>query len=106
MGPEHANSIADEGWEKEDVKDYIHENAMVSLDLADRGGRSFDKKFAEDNMVRITRSRDDIVIVVAGGIGRHTLVAPGFGESSKSITKPLKLKNGSYATSIEDYLKR
>ncbi|BAW30750.1 MAG TPA: hypothetical protein PLO64_02930 [Methanothermobacter sp.] len=106
MGPEHANSIADEGWEKEDVKDYIHENAMVPLDLADRGGRSFDKKLAEDNMVRITRSRDDIVIVVAGGIGRHTLVAPGFGESSKSITKPLKLKNGPYATSIENYLKR
>jgi len=105
MGPEHAKAIADEGWEKEDVKEYIHENARVPLDLADRGGRSLDKKFIKDDMVRITRSKDDIVIVVAGGVGRHTLVAPGFGESSKSITKILKLKND-YATSIRDYLKR
>lgn len=105
MGPEHANTIADMGWEKDDVKDYIHENAMVPLNLADRGGRAINKKHLKDDMVKITRSKDDVVIVVAGGVGRHTLVAPGFGESSKSITKALKLKNRSYATSIKDYLK-
>lgn len=105
MGPEHAKAIAREGWEKDDVKAYIHENAMVPLNLADRGGRELDKGHVKDDMVKITRSEDDVVMVVAGGVGRHTLVAPGFGGSSKSITQPLKLKNGSYATSIKDYLK-
>lgn len=104
MGPEHAKAIALEGWEKDDVKDYIHENAMVPLNLAERGGRALDKRHVKDGVVKITRSKDDVVIVVAGGAGRHTLVAPGFGESSKSITRILKLKNGSYATSIKDYM--
>ncbi|BDH80188.1 hypothetical protein MTTB_15670 [Methanothermobacter tenebrarum] len=103
MGPEHAKAIATEGWEKDDVKDYIHENAMVPSNLADRGGRALDKKHVKDEMVKITRSREDVVIVVAGGVGRHTLVAPGFGGSSKSTTRALKLKNGTYATSIKDY---
>ncbi|MBC7119395.1 MAG: hypothetical protein H5T36_03020, partial [Methanobacteriaceae archaeon] len=68
-------------------------------------GRALDKRHVKDGMVKITRSKDDVVIVVAGGAGRHTLVAPGFGESSKSVTRALKLKNGSYATSIKDYMK-
>ncbi len=103
MGPEHAKTIADDGWEKEDVKSYIHENALVPVELADRGGRKLDEQWIINDEVRITRSPDDVVLVVAGGPGRHTMIAHGFGTSSESITLPLTLKNGTLAQSVQDF---
>lgn len=103
MGPEHAQTIAKDGWVKTDVKTYIHENALVSVDLADCGGRKLDEKWIIDDQVRLTRSPDDVVMVVAGGPGRHTMIAHGFGTSSQSITIPLALKNGEHAKSIRDF---
>lgn len=94
MGPEHAKTIADEGWTKYDAKRYIHENALVQAELGDRGGRKLDEKWVTDGMVRITRSPEDVVLVVAGGPGRHTMVSHGFGTSSESVTVPITSKDG------------
>jgi hypothetical protein len=106
MGPEHAKMVADEGWEKKDVKKYIHQNAMVPAELGDRGGRKMDEKWINNGMVKITRSPDDVVLVVAGGPGRHSMIAHGFGTSSESVTLPLILKDGTPAFSIEDFKKQ
>jgi len=103
MGPEHVQTVAKEGWGKTDVKNYIHENALVPVDLADRGGRKLDEKWIIDDQVKLTRSPDDVVMVVAGGPGRHTMIAHGFGTSSQSVTIPLALKNGEPAKSIRDF---
>lgn len=89
MSPEHAHTIADEGWEKKDVKKYIHENAQVPVNLADRGGRKLDKKWFKKDMVPLTRKVKDVIVIVAGGPGRHSMVAPGFGNSSQSVTMGL-----------------
>jgi hypothetical protein len=105
MSPEHAQTVAGEGWEKADVKDYIHEKALVSAALGDRGGRRLDRKWVKNNLVSITRSPDDVVVVMAGGTGRHTMVAHGFGTSCESVTEALILKDGSYVKSVKDYLR-
>jgi hypothetical protein len=107
MGPEHAKTVDEDGWNKEDVKKYLHKNALVPAELGDRGGRKLDKKWIMDGEVRITRSPKDVVLVVAGGPGRHSMVAPGFGTSSESVTIPLLLKDGTPAVSVDDFkLKR
>jgi hypothetical protein len=106
MSPEHAETVAGEGWAKEDVKNYIHENATAPVDLGDRGGRRLDKKWVKNNMVSLTRSTDDVILIVAGGPGRHTMVAHGFGSSCESVTDGLVLKEGSFASSVKDYLKK
>ena len=106
MSPEYAETVAGEGWAKEDVKNYIHEKATVPVDLGDRGGRRLDKKWVKEDMVSLTRSPDDVIVVVAGEVGRHTMVAHGFGTSSESVTEALVLKDGSYAGSVRDYLKK
>jgi hypothetical protein len=103
MGPEHAQTIAADGWEKTDVKSYIHENVQVSVELGDRGGRKLDKKWISDGQVRITRSPEDVLLLVAGGPGRHTMIAHGFGTSSESVTLPLTLKDGTSAGSVQDF---
>lgn len=103
MGPEHAKTVADGGWTKIDVKKYVHENAIVPVGLGDRGGRKLDEKWAADGKVRITRSPEDVVLVVAGGPGRHTMISHGFGTSSESVTLPILLKDGTVAKSVEDF---
>lgn len=35
-----------------------------------------------------------IVVVVAGGAGRHSSIIPSFGETSLSVTKPILDGNG------------
>ena len=103
MGPEHAQTVADDGWEKVDIKSYIYENTLVPVKLADRGGRKLDKQWITDDQVKITRSPEDVVLLVAGGPGRHTMIAHGFGTSSESVTHPLTLKDGTPAGSVQDF---
>ncbi|WP_321211410.1 hypothetical protein [Methanothermobacter sp. DP] len=90
MSPEHAETVASHGWSREDVKNYIHENTTVEARLADRGGRKLDEDLITDGMVHITRGPEDVILVVAGGPGRHTMIAHGFGGSSESQTVPVR----------------
>jgi len=85
------------------VKKYIHEKTIVTAELGGRGGRKLDEKWITDGMVKITRSPEDVVLVVAGGPGRHPMVSPGFGTSSESVTLPLTLKDGTAAKSMDDF---
>ena len=105
MSPEHAQTVAGDGWSKEDVKKYIHQNAIVPVKLGDRGGRKLDSKWVADDMVQITRKADDVVIVVAGGPGRHTMIAHGFGTSSESVTEVIRLVDDTPASSVFDFKK-
>lgn len=105
MGPEHAKTVAADGWEKKDIKRYIHENASVPAGLGDRGGRKLDEKLITGDQVRITRSPEDVILVVAGGPGRHSMMAHGFGASSESVTLPILLKEGVPASSVQDFKK-
>jgi hypothetical protein len=105
MSPEHARTVSEDGWNKEDVKNYIHENTAVPVDLADRGGRKLDPQWVVGDEVRLTPSPIHVVVVVAGGAGRHTMIAHSFGTSSHSVTLPLTFKNGNPIVSIEDLRK-
>jgi hypothetical protein len=91
MSPEHAEPIQQDGWSKKDVQKYIHKNSSLLTVLADRGGRVLDEKNIIKGKVRITRSPKDVVLVVAGGPGRHTMISHGFGGGSESVTIPITL---------------
>jgi hypothetical protein len=86
MSPEHASTLKKDGWDKRDVRDYLHQNMVVPVELGDRGGRKLDPKWIVGDDVQLTRSPDDVILVVAGGPGRHTLIAHGFGSGSQSVT--------------------
>jgi hypothetical protein len=86
MSPEHASTLKKDGWDKRDVKDYLHQNMVVPVELGDRGGRKLDPNWIVGDEVHITRSPDDVIMVVAGGPGRHTMIAHGFGSGSQSVT--------------------
>lgn len=106
MSPEHARTISRDSWNKQDVKNYLHENSVVPFELGDRGGRKLDEEWIVDGYVHITRSPDDVVLVVADGTGRHTMIAHGFGTSSESVTLPILFKDRTPVQSVQDYKKR
>ncbi len=77
--PEHAAEIAAAGYSRKDVKNYIFENARVPLrKLKDRGqwgARSWPKEFYgqdDDFLVPLVLDPDELLLVVAGGDGRHS----------------------------------
>lgn len=106
MSPEHAETIRKDGWEKEDVVNYIHKNGVLSGSLGDRGGRKLDDKWIIGGKVHITRSPSDVLLMVAGGPGRHTMISHGFGNGSLSVTVPITLKDGSIPYSVEEFKKK
>ncbi len=96
--PEHATEIHAYGLSKADVREYVHQNARMPLrdlvNIAHYGNRNWPAWIDEtnlDTLVPITLTPDDIVVVVAGGDGRHSAWLAGWGVTrvvTQEITTP------------------
>ena len=94
LGPEHAQTLALTGWSKAEVKRRLWERIRIRLD-----------RFSPENLARfatidpvtfapgrpghdevpLCASPDDLVILVAGGPGKHSSLVPTFG-ATRSVT--------------------
>jgi hypothetical protein len=87
LGPEHAATIAKEGFSKQQVKAFLFEHARFPLG---RLGREYQRQQIErwgvadapDTMVPIVRRPEDISIIVVGGAGKHSCWQPTFGDGT------------------------
>lgn len=93
LGPEHAATIASDGWSKQDVQKFVFEQARVPLKRARLGGmwgiQSWPKWLDvcnEDSGIPVVRRWEDIVVIVAGGAGKHSSCVPTFG-ATRSMTR-------------------
>jgi hypothetical protein len=97
--PSHAETIANDGWSKQHLKEYLYEKARKPVRLVKLGGlygrevkRNFWPRWVnredENEMVPLVRRPDEITIVVAGGAGRHTAFLPGW--ATPSVTVPVE----------------
>jgi len=98
VGPEHARTIADSGWSKNDLKRALWEHGGVRMgSFSDENiarykhiipGR-FD---ATDPMATVTPTVawEDVMIMVAGGPGKHSVVIPTFG-ATRAATAQVQL---------------
>src|SRR5204862_1071512 len=76
LGPEHAATIARDGYSKAKVKEFLFEHARFPLA---RLGREYQQQQIErhkavdapDTMLSIVKRAEDISIIVAGGAGKH-----------------------------------
>jgi hypothetical protein len=109
MGPEHAASIANDGFSKKSVKQFLTDHAKIPLGTfsTENIERRFRVAFASvfknaglDEPVPMIHHADNIVIAVIGGAGKHSAVFPTFG-ATKAVTRALKTKNGDYVKFIE-----
>jgi len=93
LGPEHAATVAGGGWSKARFKQALWERAQVPLSRFDPSNV---ERFAvihpagfkdrpPETLAPIAREWSDIMIVVAGGAGKHSVFVPTFG-ATRSVT--------------------
>lgn len=98
LGPEHAATIAADGWSKDDIRIYLYEQARFPLsELKSIGGLwgmhswpNWFEGFCDADRVPVIASPDRLGIVVAGGEGKHSVGIPSNG-GSRSVTVPIDL---------------
>jgi len=112
LGPEHANTIARTGYSKADAKRFLQQHAWLPLGKFSNENieRLFKVTFKEryanagpDAPAYAVQNAEDIMIIVAGGIGKHSVYLPTFGGSTCPVTLPLKRRDGQLASTIEEF---
>jgi hypothetical protein len=94
LGPEHAATIARDGYTKRQVKEFLFEHARFPLA---RLGPEFQRQQVEhrgavdapDTMLPIVRKAEDISIIVVGGAGKHSCWQPTFGDGTHWTRRPI-----------------
>jgi hypothetical protein len=101
LGPEHAATIAGDGYRKADVKRFIFERARYPIDrLSEEYAAELRPLNADggDGMARICARAEDITVIVAGGSGKHSSWQPTFGSYTKPVTRPITRRDGTPLT--------
>jgi len=106
LGPEHAATIARDGFSKRQVKEFLFEHARFPLarlgeeyreHLIQRGAKD-----ALDTMVPAVRSADNVSVIVVGGAGKHSCWQPTFGDQTAPARRAITRKDGTPLRSVAD----
>ena len=94
LGPEHAATIARDGYDKPAIRAFIFEHARFPLGrLGDeyRSQQVTRHGVVDDpaTMVPIVESPDAVSIIVVGGAGKHSSWQPTFGRQTRPVTVPI-----------------
>ncbi|MFQ5882390.1 MAG: hypothetical protein ACE5I9_07950 [Candidatus Methylomirabilales bacterium] len=101
ISPEHAATIATEGWSKHDVKEFLFQEAGRPVRELVRGGEYYGEvtwekywpRWVDRNdpsaLIPVVNRPEDLLVIVAGGTaGRFSLVIPGWGDlGTRAVTK-------------------
>jgi hypothetical protein len=97
LGPEHAATIARDGFTKEDVQRAVYDDARIPITRFGREviERRLQRRMAQrykhrnispDTLVTIAQRWEDVMVIVAGGPGKHSMFVPTFG-ATRSVTR-------------------
>jgi hypothetical protein len=92
LGPEHAATIAGSGWSRRAVQEYLYESISRRRDELALGGMygmrdwtpELNNSSLDDRVPAVPRP-EDILVLVAGGEGKHSAALPSFG-ATVSVT--------------------
>jgi len=97
LGPEHAATIAADGFSRADVQRFIFEHARLPLRTLRLGGMwgmhdwpTWMRAVTDpDALLPQVPSPDDVLVIVAGGAGKHSAVIPNC-TFSRAVTRPIR----------------
>jgi hypothetical protein len=102
---DHAWLLSRDGWTKGMIRQHIHTYAFNQVPMV--RGRGLvpvrPASFAKRHPMPVTRTPEDIEIVVAGGRGGHSAVILPWALHSEGIVERVLLPNGKVPASIEDF---
>jgi hypothetical protein len=98
LGPEHAKTIAADGFTRADVQRFLFEHARLPLGSLKLGGmwgmhdwpRWMTATTDPAALMPQVPSPDDILVIVAGGSGKHSAVVPNC-TFSRAVRRPVRL---------------
>src|SRR2546426_7471606 len=96
LGPEHAATIAADGFTRSDIQRYLFEHARLPLRTLKLGGmwgiqdwpRWMMAVTDDDALLPQVPSPDDVFVIVAGGPGKHSAVVPNC-TFSRAVSRPI-----------------
>jgi hypothetical protein len=111
LGPEHAATIARDGYTKQQVKEFLFEHARFPLA---RLGREYQRQQIErwgavdapDTMLPIVRAPGDISVIVVGGAGKHSSWQPTFGDGTRPTRRVIGRRDGTPLRRVADLRSR
>ena len=97
LGPEHAATIAADGFSKRQVKEFLFEHARFPLARLGPEYRRYQIERrhavdAPDTMLPIVRGPDDISVIVVGGAGKHSSWQPTFGDGTRPTRRVISAR--------------
>ena len=89
MPPEHAHVFALDGGTKAQAKEAIYERALLAIDKLSPPLRTRAQASgaALDGFLRVARSAVDVMIVVAGGVGRKGAYVPTWSGTTRAVSR-------------------
>ena len=91
IGPEHASTIASSGFSKQEVKHFLFEKARVpKSQFSPKHQQDRLSEFPDDALIPVATGENAIMVIVAGGAGKHSMFLPSFADTL-SVTKEIKL---------------
>jgi hypothetical protein len=107
LGPEHAATIARDGYSKRQVKEFIFEHARFPLG---RLGEEYRRLHVDhrgvvdspDTLLPIVKSPDDLSVIVVGGAGKHTCWQPTFGDQTGPARRAIARRDGTPVKSVQE----
>jgi len=91
MPPEHALVFQREGYTKEQAKAAIYERAVLAVDRLPAWMRERVRAATDGagGVVRVANSPQDVMIVVAGGVGRKATYVPTWSGTTRAVSRAL-----------------
>ncbi len=105
LGPEHAATIAREGFTKRQVKEYVFEHARYPLRQLGEEYRRFqtaERGHGLDALLPIADKVEDITVIVVGGAGKHSCWQPTFGRQTKPVRRVIARRDGTPLKQVAD----
>jgi len=106
--PDHMELLKREGWDKDKIREHIHQRVHNETPLVRNRGLSPARPadFENRHPMPVTRSPKDVEVVVAGGRGGHSVVILPWALHNDAIVEPVLLPNGEVAKTIESFKRK
>ena len=117
LGPEHAATIAAEGWTREQLQQTLYDRARYPAsqlsdeffnlvqDRTQEGLTPYNiprEPFARDDLIPIADGPEYLHIIVSGGPGKHSSWMPTFGGNTRPVTFAVTNRDGRPDRSINE----
>jgi hypothetical protein len=108
--PEHARILANHGWRRKDVQEFIFEQARIPYSRWRGRGldgvvpqRHYMQAGGPDLMIPMCGTPDDVLVMVVGGPGLHSCWIPTWANNSRAATHLIRHADGKPARNIQDF---